>query len=806
MRVACAAIAALAALPVVSMTATATAAPAAPAGQEVGVTPGPSDWPTDRYDNQRINNNLAETSLGPSNVGQLHLAWTTTVGGLAHNPIVIGDSVFAVCEPALCSFDRVTGALNWSTPLWDGPGAGVVSEPTYGDGLLFLGFGESVIAFDPNDGEKVWTTSFLDDPYQPNSYVQFSPVYDNGMVFVSTNSGVVHALKAATGAEVWKDLSGGMAEMSAEGGRLYADNVYDEQTGEVIGVAHPNWPGPQVIANGRVIDGLSEYAAYGNDDPFLTFARSPLAWRYPEPTWKPERPPAVAGNTLYYASGARTGGPDSHEGAGAQLATLTMKDPYYGVFAHGWQTFLPATASSVYAPSVANNVVYTQTSSGEIYAANATSGELVWRYATGVAYPGDLYWNAPVIANGMLFVVNAQQLYAFTTDPGEGTSVPARPTQLATVAGDGRVQLAWTEPSTAGTATSYRISISPSARVLTVAGTVATITGLNDWTPYTFTITAQNAAGSSPPATSAAIQPRPQFTIASVRRNGHVILYGAGKWTSIGGNATSAPAVVSVDGEPYVFVRGTDQRIWVGGPHTPWRRFGPPGMCASGPAASMTLAGGAVTSTSIARQVEVACRASDNHLLYATSPEPDSAAVPHAAAWTYSPIMLRGRPALGPVPYAHDSATGVTVGICPLKEFGAVVVYGDASTGTYTLPAYCGGSLTFADRPFANSPPMYALRDADPSDRTYLEVGQGNTGFGLIADPFRGAMGMAANASGPIVVGVNKDGDVIAQVPAPNGGWGYEQWRGFGGPNPVFVTFGHKAKYGAAATTTYTDS
>ncbi|HEX3900460.1 MAG TPA: PQQ-binding-like beta-propeller repeat protein, partial [Mycobacteriales bacterium] len=628
-RFAHAAIAALIALPLVSV---ADASAAAPAAQPAAVTPGPSDWPTDRYNDDRINTNLAETELSPANVGQLHLAWSTTTGDITHNPIVIGNTVFAACAYALCSYDRMTGVLNWDSTI---PGLkGVLSDPTYGDGLVFIGGSESLTAFDPSTGDVVWQDSFTSDADQPYSWVQFSPVYDNGMVFVSTNSNTVHAVDAATGVQIWSNPNGGSSELAADNGLLYAGSIFYEKTGAVMtgGNAEGFWPGPVVITDDRVISGLNEYPSYGNDDPDLP-PNSPLLWRYPEPQWSPQMQPAAANNTLYYAASDNSGfhSPDVPQEA-PELNALTLKTQWNGTFTHDWQTLLPASADGDGAPTVADGVVYTLTTTGELYAANATTGALLWHYATGSDFPEDPYFTAPVVADGMLFVVTGEQLFAFTTDPGISSGVPAQPTQLITAAGDGQVTLAWTEPSTAGAVTSYQIAISPSGRVVTVGGTATTITGLRDWTAYTFTITARNAAGGSPPLASPPIQLRPQITIATVRPNGNVVLYGAGGWSSIGGQATSAPAVVSVDGEPYVFVRGPDDRIWVRSPHTAWQLFGPRGACASGPAASMSKDG---------TLVEVACRASDNHLLTATSAEPDSAAVPHASAWTYSAITLR---------------------------------------------------------------------------------------------------------------------------------------------------------------------
>ncbi len=82
---------------------------------------------------------------------------------------------------------------------------------------------------------------------------------------------------------------------------------------------------------------------------------------------------------------------------------------------------------------------------------------------------------------------NAVEIAVTTGTPGAvGNLIP-------TSVGSTSVSLSWNAPATGGTPTSYTVAGGGAA---TVAGTTATITGLTDATAYTFSVTADNTAGS----------------------------------------------------------------------------------------------------------------------------------------------------------------------------------------------------------------------------------------------------------------------------------------------------------------------
>lgn len=89
------------------------------------------------------------------------------------------------------------------------------------------------------------------------------------------------------------------------------------------------------------------------------------------------------------------------------------------------------------------------------------------------------------------------------------TATPAQstiPQSVLAYAGNTTATVTW-NPPLAGNPFSYAVTASPGGATTTVSGTTATLTGLTNGTAYTITVVANNAYGSSSPATANVVTP-----------------------------------------------------------------------------------------------------------------------------------------------------------------------------------------------------------------------------------------------------------------------------------------------------------
>jgi len=84
-------------------------------------------------------------------------------------------------------------------------------------------------------------------------------------------------------------------------------------------------------------------------------------------------------------------------------------------------------------PALANGVLYVASGDNNVYALNASTGALLWKYATG----GEINYSSPAVVNGMVYISSDDwNLYAFglpNQQMSEKFSPPERPdpTRLA---------------------------------------------------------------------------------------------------------------------------------------------------------------------------------------------------------------------------------------------------------------------------------------------------------------------------------------------------------------------------------------
>ena len=89
--------------------------------------------------------------------------------------------------------------------------------------------------------------------------------------------------------------------------------------------------------------------------------------------------------------------------------------------------------------------------------------------------------------------------------------MPGAPTGVTATAGNGQATVTWSAPASNGGSpiTGYTVTASPGGLTCTTAGALTcTVSGLTNGTPYSFTVTASNAAGTGPSSSpSASVTP-----------------------------------------------------------------------------------------------------------------------------------------------------------------------------------------------------------------------------------------------------------------------------------------------------------
>ncbi len=402
--------------------------------------------------------NISEYSGIPKDVSRTSPAyWNGT--------LVIGEGVQTVNNPSgafMLGVRAINGEPLWRTKVSSDPAAIITSSPVVDEGTVYVGvssrdealkstptFRGSVVALDATSGKLLWKTYMVPVGYTGGAVWSSTPVVDRdlGLVYVSTGnnysvpSGVCRAA--------------GRSDCATPAAADHIDSLValNRKTGELVWATRA-LPADMSTnydhADGPDYDfgaGPNLFTATINGEPTTLVgagAKSGVYWALDPKTgkvvWHTKVGPgsllggmewgcAADGQRVYVSIGNLDHVPVTAKSPGE--GETTAKGGFWAAIdaASGkvlWRTADPQQALVTGAPSVANGVVYVGSLAGSgtnMYALNAATGAIEWKFASGGAVAsgaaivdGTAYWGTGYHTKvlGLPYAGDSNKLYAFT--------------------------------------------------------------------------------------------------------------------------------------------------------------------------------------------------------------------------------------------------------------------------------------------------------------------------------------------------------------------------------------------------------
>jgi outer membrane protein assembly factor BamB len=342
-------------------------------GEVAGAATPDTSWVQFHYSAAHTGWNSTESTLNAANVSGLHQIWQSSAGGLAGtgvgSPIVVGSRVFVLggdwTQSTLLATDR-SGNTLWTTSL----GTDVwPSELASGGGLVLVGVGPTLRAYDQATGAPAWSAA-IGDVYDATR----GPTVAGDRVFVGAGTHV-YAFSLATGDPLWaKQLNEDISSFVAWArGRVFVA-TYDGGTGPTSSLRALSASTGELLWRTTAIGGV-----YGGG-------------------------PAVMDGIVYVA-----GNGSGSEGGGALLAAFRASN--------GHQLWSRDAGDDVHSvPAVDDSRAYIGTIDGTVHAFAKKTGKLVWTSAD--PYESPEIWSSISSANGVLYLTNESSVRAMDAATG----------------------------------------------------------------------------------------------------------------------------------------------------------------------------------------------------------------------------------------------------------------------------------------------------------------------------------------------------------------------------------------------------
>ncbi|MGH2506137.1 MAG: PQQ-binding-like beta-propeller repeat protein [Ktedonobacteraceae bacterium] len=338
--------------------------------------------------------NAVAFQIGPDHSGDMNFdpvsfptqsVWTATVNGQPSYALIADGKVFVTVEVGgnsqLLALDQETGAVVWGPISLSG-----AANAAYDAGSVFVVSGDTgtadvMQAYDAATGSLEWTTQ-LSGQYVFSS----GPTARGGFVYTggAGSGGTLYALDETNGAIAWtQPVANGddsTPAVTADGIYVtYPCQTYDFRPGTAEIVGHDNsgcdggGGATPVTANGTLYapNGTGDY----NGDEFDAETGQLTG------TYTADIPPAIANDDGYFLQSGTLNA--------IQLSNNTIIWSFTG------------DGNLVTSPIVVNQYVIVGSSSGNLYALDAATGEQVWEINVGATIPPGPGWGAGMPLSGL---------------------------------------------------------------------------------------------------------------------------------------------------------------------------------------------------------------------------------------------------------------------------------------------------------------------------------------------------------------------------------------------------------------------
>jgi len=242
-------------------------------------------WP---YPNADIDNTrqAPDSVISAANVSQLQQAWSfritskpETIGALAMSPVVVDGVVYIQdMEANVYALDLATGKLRWeqkfNTPELGGPGPDGVAVA---NGRVYGTTPHTVFALSAATGKPVWVDRNLLTKGQ--GVFEIQPQAINGQLYLASaigtglGGGILLALNAATGKEIWKFNTMLANHVAFGAGGAWEPPLVGSDGSVTFGIGNPyETPGTSIAHPNRLL--------YADSEVNLDAATGKLNWYY----------------------------------------------------------------------------------------------------------------------------------------------------------------------------------------------------------------------------------------------------------------------------------------------------------------------------------------------------------------------------------------------------------------------------------------------------------------------------------------------------------------------------------------------